>query len=124
MEILVAWHSRDGHTAALADHIARGIELEHCTARMRQSPDSNGDMPVLSPDDFVGIGGIALGSACYFGGMAGSLKSCLDATCDLWVEQVLRDKPFLVFTSADALHSGLESSLLSMAVPLLHHGMI
>jgi len=137
IEILVLYYSRHGNVAAMANHIARGIEsIAGCTARIRTVPPvsticeaSAGDMPDSGPPyastaDLTACQGLALGSPTRFGNMAGAMKYFLDGTSDLWLSGALIGKPAAVFTSTGSLHGGQESTLLSMILPLMHHGML
>ncbi|MFK8016260.1 MAG: NAD(P)H:quinone oxidoreductase [Gammaproteobacteria bacterium] len=135
--ILVLYYSRHGSTAALAAQIARGIAgIEGCEAIVRTVPDvsprtrtsappvPDAGAPYATLDDLRQCDGLALGSPTRFGNMAAPLKHFLDTTSALWMEGALADKPALVFTSTGSQHGGQESTLLSMMVPLLHHGMV
>lgn len=136
-EILVLYYSRHGNTAAMARHISRGIEsVDGCSARVRTVPPvsavseaTTGDIPDNGPpyathDDLKTCQGLALGSPARFGNMAASLKYFLDGTNDLWLSGALIGKPAAVFTSSGTLHGGQETTLQSMMLPLLHHGML
>ncbi len=136
-EILVLYYSRHGSTETLANEIARGIESvpsmqarvrtvapvsTTCEATSDSIPD-NGP-PYASNDDLRECTGLALGSPTRFGNMAAALKYFLDGTSDLWLSGSLIGKPAAVFTSTSSLHGGQESTLLSMMLPLMHHGMM
>jgi NAD(P)H dehydrogenase (quinone) len=134
--ILVLYYSRQGATRAMARAIARGIEAEGLEARLRTVPavstvceataadiPDEGDL-YCELDDLAGCAGLALGSPTRFGNMAAPLKYFLDGTSGLWVNGALIDKPAAVFTSTSSLHGGQETTLLSMMLPLLHHGMV
>jgi len=137
MEILVLYYSRHGNVAAMARQIARGIEsVSGCQARLRTVPavstvceavadtiPDHGD-PYVSLADLRDCDGLALGSPTRFGNMAAPLKYFLDGTSELWLAGDLIGKPAAVFTSTSSLHGGQESTLLSMLLPLLHHGML
>lgn len=136
-EILVLYYSRTGGTAEMARHIARGVEeVPEMTARLRTVPAVSAvceavedDIPTSGPPyaclkDLKECAGMALGSPTRFGNMAAPLKYFLDATGGLWLAGALSGKPAAVFTSASTLHGGHESTLLTMMVPLLHHGML
>lgn len=136
-EILVLYYSRTGGTAAMARYVARGIEeVTGMTARLRTVPpvstvcEAVGDeIPAAGPpyvklDDLRECAGLALGSPTRFGNMAAPLKYFLDNTGGLWLAGALAGKPAAVFTSVSTLHGGHESTLLSMMIPLLHHGML
>lgn len=134
--ILVLYYSRDGGTANLARHIARGVNAAGLEARLRTVPpvaaSTSRTLPPVpdsgavycTREDIAGCTGLALGSATRFGNMAAPLKHFLDSTADLWLGHALVDKPAAVFCSTGSLHGGQESTLLSMMIPLLHHGMV
>ena len=136
-EILVLYYSRYGATAEMAQLIARGVEtVDNCQARIRTVPavstvceateDSIPDdgPPYASLDDLEACAGLALGSPTRFGNMAAPLKYFIDSTSSLWLGGKLAGKPAAVFTSTSSLHGGQETTLLSMMLPLLHHGMV
>ncbi|MCP5158458.1 MAG: NAD(P)H:quinone oxidoreductase [Gammaproteobacteria bacterium] len=136
-EILVLYYSRTGGTAEMARQIARGIEeVPEMAARLRTVPAVSiiceavdDDIPATGPpyaclDDLRECAGLALGSPTRFGNMAAPLKYFLDTTGGLWLAGALSGKPAAVFTSASTLHGGHESTLLTMMLPLLHHGML
>ena len=132
-EILVLYYSRGGHTAALAAEIRQGITAEPGVgARMRTVPPlgaRDDDIPADGPpyvdkDDLRECAGLALGSPTRFGNMAAPMKAFIDTTSDLWLSGSLIGKPAAVFTSTSSLHGGQETTLLSMMLPLLHHGML
>lgn len=132
-EILILYYSRGGHTAALADELRHGvIQVSGCNARMRTVPPLDaapGAMaqigpPYASKDDLRDCHALALGSPTRFGNMAAPLKAFIDTTSDLWLSGTLIGKPACVFTSTSSMHGGQESTLLSMMLPLLHHGMV
>jgi NAD(P)H dehydrogenase (quinone) len=135
-EILVLYYSRQGATAELARHIARGVEsVSGASARLRTVPPvapsttsaepavPDSGPPYATHQDLVECDGLALGSPTRFGNMAAPLKHFLDGTGSLWVNGTLDRKPAAVFTSTSSMHGGQESTLLSMMLPLLHHGM-
>lgn len=134
--ILILYYSRTGSVAALARQIARGVEAAGMEARLRTVPAvspnceaSEPDIPEAGPpycshDDLRDCAGLALGSPTRFGNMAAPLKHFIDTTSDLWMSGALVDRPAAVFTSTSSLHGGQEATLLSMMVPLLHHGMV
>ncbi|KHD06095.1 NAD(P)H-quinone oxidoreductase [Candidatus Thiomargarita nelsonii] len=137
LDILVLYYSRHGHVAQMAQKIARGIEeVPNCQARLRTVPEvsqlceatvpdiPDAGPPYVSLDDLENCAGLALGSPTRFGNMAAPLKYFLDQTSGLWLSGALVDKPAAVFTSTGSLHGGQESTLLSMMLPLLHHGML
>jgi len=134
--VLVLYYSRHGKTAEMAQQIARGVESTGLEARLRTvpevSPDNEASQPSVpesgavycSLDDLKHCSGLVLGSPTRFGNMAAPLKYFLDSTSALWMTGALIDKPAGAFTSTSSLHGGHESTLLTMLVPLLHHGMI
>lgn len=135
--ILILYYSRYGATASMADQIARGVEsVAGAEAVLRTVP---GVSPLCEPsappipasgapyatlDDLQNCDGLALGSPTHFGNMAAPLKHFLDTTSSLWFSGALAGKPGGVFTSTSSLHGGQESTLLTMMLPLLHHGML
>ena len=135
-EILVLYYSRQGSTAALARQVCRGIEavpgmqarlrtvapVTTSTERLDPAVPNEGP-PYATHDDLVQCCGLVLGSPTRFGNMAAPLKFFLDGTSALWLSGALEGKPAAVFTSTQTLHGGQESTLLSMMLPLLHHGM-
>ena len=136
-DILVLYYSRSGHTARLARLIARGVEeVPGMQARLRQVPPVAPVTEVAQPpepeegalyasrQDLIECAGLALGSPTRFGNMAAPLKYFLDGTGAEWASGALAGKPAAVFTSTSTMHGGQESTLLSMALPLLHHGML
>ena len=136
--ILVLYYSRGGRTAALARQAARGVESAGAVARLRtvppvaaatamsadRSPVPEDGPPYVELDDLSETDGLLLGSPTRFGNMAAPLKHFLDSTSELWLSGRLADKPAGVFTSSSSPHGGQESTLLSMQLPLLHHGML
>lgn len=135
--ILVLYYSRYGATAEMARRIARGVgEIDGMQAKLRTVPEvsavceatadtipESGD-PYVTLDDLRDCAGLALGSPTRFGNMAASLKYFIDSTSSLWLSGALIDKPAAVFTSSSSLHGGQETTLMSMMLPLLHHGML
>ena len=136
-EILVLYYSRHGAVRQMAQYVARGIEqVPGVGARLRTvppvSPLPEATAPVV-PDtgapyaelkDLYECIGLALGSPTRFGNMAAPLKHFWDGTGELWLNGTLAGKPAAVFTSTSTLHGGQETTLLSMLLPLLHHGMV
>ena len=136
-EILVLFYSRKGSTAELARQVCRGIEsVGGAKARLRTVPQvttvieqpqpavpSEGP-PFATHDDLRECDGLVLGSPTRFGNMAAPLKHFLDGTSALWANGTLVGKPAAVFTSTQTLHGGQETTLLTMMLPLLHHGMV
>ena len=131
-EILVLYYSRNGGTAEMARHVARGVaSVPGMRARLRridvgrESETPDPELPPLARvEDLAECSGLALGSPTYFGNMAGPMKNFIDQTSSLWLRGALIGKPAAVFTSTASLHGGQESTLLSMMIPLLHHGML
>ena len=137
MDILVLYYSRHGATAEMARHVCRGVEsMNGMTARLRTVPavsavsEAVADTvpasgpPYASLEDLKECVGLVMGSPTRFGNMAASLKYFLDGTAGLWLSGELAGKPAGVFTSTSSLHGGQESTLLSMMLPLMHHGML
>lgn len=131
-ELLVLYYSAGGHTRNLANSIALGIEKAGCVATIRTVQSlRNDDMdknntsdPLVSKEDLQRCHGLALGSPTRFGQMATPLKLFWESTGDDWLKGTLSGKPACVFSSSSSLHGGQEVTLLSMMVPLLHHGML
>lgn len=136
-DILVLYYSRTGHVAEMAQQIARGIDsVKGASARIRTVPPvspvteaTEDDIPADGPpyashDDLRECAGLALGSPTRFGNMAAPLKHFIDSTGGLWVSGEMSGKPAAVFTATGTMHGGQESTLLSMMLPLLHHGML
>jgi NAD(P)H dehydrogenase (quinone) len=136
-EILVLYYSRNGSTAELARHVCRGVESIHgATAKLRTVPPvsavsegppkpvPDSGAPYATLEDLRSAAGLVMGSPTRFGNMAAPLKYFLDNTSSLWVSGGLAGKPAGVFTSTQTLHGGQEATLLSMMLPLLHHGMV
>ncbi len=136
-KILVLYYSRTGATAEMANHVARGIEsVTGAEAAVRTVPavsalceKTAGEIPDSGPpyanlDDLKSCDGLALGSPTNFGNMAAPLKYFIDGTSELWFSGALSGKPAGVFTSTGSMHGGHESTLLSMMLPLFHHGMM
>ncbi len=135
--ILVLYYSRFGATKTLAQLIARGIaEVDGVEAMLRTVPKVDvvtkqiepaipeEGAPFVTLEELKQCDGLALGSPTRFGNMAAPMKYFLDSTSGLWIEGALVGKPATVFTSTSTLHGGQETTLLSMMLPLLHHGMI
>ncbi len=136
-DILIVYYSSGGSVAQMAQHVARGVEeVSGMQARVRTVPrvsavcetveDSIPDSgpPYATPDDLKQCAGLILGSPTRFGNMAAPLRYFLDGTGGLWLSGALIGKPAAVFTSTASLHGGQETTLLSMMLPLLHHGML
>ncbi len=137
LTILVLFYSRHGNTRKMAEFIAQGIEsVPGCNARLRTVPavstvaeatasdiPSDG-APYVELSDLKECAGLAMGSPTRFGNMAAALKYFLDGTAADWLSGTLTGKPACVFTSTGSMHGGQESTLLSMMLPLMHHGML
>lgn len=137
LTILVLYYSRNGSTRKLAELIAQGVEsISGCEARLRTVPAVSTVTEATEPDipregapyvelrDLEECAGLALGSPTRFGNMAAPLKYFLDGTSAQWLSGALAGKPACVFTSTGSLHGGQEATLLSMMIPLMHHGML
>jgi NAD(P)H dehydrogenase (quinone) len=141
-EVLVLYYSRNGATAALANLVARGVEevpgmqarlrtvpaiverdAVHTTAAGAQPIPASGP-PYATHQDLLDCAGLVLGSPTRFGNMAAPLKHFIDGTSALWLSGGLAGKPAGCFTSTSTMHGGQESTVLSMMLPLLHHGML
>lgn len=136
-EILVLYYSRTGKVAQLARLVARGVEeIDGMRARLRSvppvapvtetaaPPEPDEGAPYVTRADLGECAGLVLGSPTRFGNMAAPLKHFLDTTSAEWASGALVGKPAGVFTSTSTMHGGQESTLLSMMLPLLHHGML
>ncbi|WP_406827942.1 NAD(P)H:quinone oxidoreductase [Microbulbifer sp. ARAS458-1] len=134
--ILVLYYSRNGATARMAAELGRGIEETGLEARLRtvpavspnteasEPPVPDSGAPFCTADDLRKCAGLLMGSPTRFGNMASPLRYFLDQTSDMWLDGSLSGKPAAVFTSTGSLHGGQETTLLSMMLPLMHHGMI
>ena len=135
--ILVLYYSRTGAVSQLAQFIARGVaRVDGMEARMRTVPPvsttceavdktiPDSGAPYATLDDLRDCAGLALGSPTRFGNMAAPMKYFLDSTSSLWLAGDLVNKPACVFSSSASMHGGQETTLLSMMLPLLHHGML
>ncbi len=135
-EILVLYYSRHGATREMAQLVARGIEQAGAAARLRTVPPvsavseataaavPDAGAPYAEIADLEECAGLALGSPTRFGNMAAPMKYFWDSTSALWLKGALAGKPAAVFTSTASLHGGQETTLVSMMLPLLHHGML
>ena len=136
-EILVLYYSKSGATESLAREICRGVDsVADMASRLRTVPAVStvaeasapgvpeSGPPFASNQDLVECAGLVMGSPTRFGNMDASLKYYLDGTVKEWLAAAAVGKPFGVFTSSSSLHGGQESTLLSMALPLIHHGML
>ena len=135
--VLVLYYSRHGATAEMARQVARGVDaVAGMEARLRTVPTVSADceqvaddIPADGPlyceqDDLRHCAGLLLGSPTRFGNMAAPMKYFLDQSSGLWLSGALINKPAAVFTSTSSMHGGQESTLLSMMLPLMHHGMV
>lgn len=135
--VLVLYYSRTGSTAQLAQYLARGIEsVEGMEAKIRTVPPvsttcetvdkaiPDQGAPYVTLEELRECQGLALGSPTRFGNMASPLKYFIDSTSSLWLSGALVDKPACVFSSSSSMHGGQETTLTSMMLPLLHHGMV
>lgn len=135
-DVLILYYSRYGATAAMAREIALGVEEAGLVARLRTVPpvsttcetveDSIPEQgpPYVSHEDMQECAAMAMGSPTHFGNMASPLKYFIDTTIPLWMSGAMINKPACVFTSTSSLHGGQETTLWSMMLPLMHHGMI
>lgn len=135
MNILIVYHSKLGSVQKMARLIARGVEsVNGCHAVMRTVPDvsaspdkltenDSGDL-IAELSDLESCDGLIVGTPTRFGNMSAAMKYFFDSTSSLWMSGALSGKPAGVFTSSSSMHGGQESTLLSMMVPLLHHGML
>ncbi len=136
-DILVLYYSRHGAVREMAQLVARGIEqVPGASARLRTVPEVStvckavedsipaAGAPYVEHRDLEECIGLALGSPTRFGNMAAPMKYFLDTTSGLWLKGALAGKPAAVFTSTSSLHGGQETTLLTMMLPLLHHGMV
>ena len=137
MEILVLYYSQGGAVREMAQRIARGVEsVDGITARIRTVPKISANCEATESDipdegdpyaehaDLEECVGLALGSPTRFGNMAAPMKYFIDGTSNLWLKAALVNKPACVFTSSGSMHGGNESTLLTMMLPLMHHGMV
>jgi NAD(P)H dehydrogenase (quinone) len=135
-KILIIYYSRYGNTEKMANYIARGVEAAGAEAVVRTVPDvssvcekvadtiPDSGAPYVTAEDLEHCDGLALGSPTHFGNMAAALKYFVDNTSKAWFSGHLRGKPASVFTSTGSMHGGQELTLLTMMIPLLHHGML
>ena len=136
-KLLIIYDTNGGNTYAMAKQVARGVErVANCEAVIRsvpkvsnnlsatQSPVPDSGAPYVQLSDLESLDGLIVGSPTHFGNMSASLKYFFDQTSSQWLGGALAGKPAAVFTSTGSLHGGQEATLLSMLIPLLHHGMI
>ncbi len=143
IRILIIYDSNGGNTYAMAKKIARGVEgvksvdgVERCEAVIRSVPKVSNNLelqgnhlpdagaPYAELDDLAAHDGLIIGSPTHFGNMSASLKHFIDQSSTQWLSGALNGKPAAAFTSTGSLHGGQEATLLTMMIPLLHHGMI
>ena len=137
MEILILYYSQGGAVREMAQLIGRGVDsINGAQARIRTVPKVSANCEASEPDipeagdvyveldDLEACAGLALGSPTRFGNMAAPMKYFLDSTSSLWLKGALVDKPACVFTSSGSMHGGNETTLMTMMLPLLHHGMV
>ena len=136
--ILVLYYSRTGHTQKMANAICQGIEgingisamlrtvppIRHATDPEIASPVPTNGPAYATLEELEGCSGLIIGSPTHFGNMAAPLKHFIDQTTNTWFNGALSNKPAACFTSTSSLHGGMESTLLSMMLPLMHHGMV
>lgn len=135
--VLVLYYSRYGATEKMAQLLARGIEqVSGIEAKVRTVPSVSANSEATQPEvpnegavycseeDLKNCSGLIIGSPTRFGNMAAALKYFLDGTGAIWASGSLIDKPVATFTSTSSLHGGQETTLLTMAIPLIHHGMV
>lgn len=137
ISILILYYSQGGAVREMAQMIARGVEsVQGTNARIRTVPKISANCEATEPEvpmsgspyveltDLQECAGLALGSPTRFGNMAASMKYFLDGTAPLWLNGTLIGKPACVFTSSGSMHGGNETTLLTMMLPLIHHGML
>jgi NAD(P)H dehydrogenase (quinone) len=134
--VLILYYSRHGSTQAMANSIALGVEKSGLEARLRCVPEVSDNFttiqssvpnlgdPYVEKQDLDDCCALALGSPTRFGNMAAPLKYFLDDTSAQWLAGTLENKPACVFTSTSSMHGGQETTLLTMMIPLFHHGMV
>lgn len=135
--ILILYYSRNGATKNMAQKIAHGVEsVQGMSALLRTVPSISAQCEAVEPEvpeagdcyvqisDLENCSGLILGSPTRFGNMAAPLKYFIDTTSNSWLKGALENKPAACFTSSSSMHGGQESTLLTMMIPLLHHGMI
>lgn len=136
LSVLILYYSKTGHTRSMAQAIAQGVQNIGLNAQLRTVPELTTSVQVAESsipeqgdiyctlNDLQNCHGLILGSPTRFGNMASPLKYFLEQTTGLWLNGALHGKPASVFTSSGAMHGGQESTLLTMYMPLLHHGML
>lgn len=127
-DILILYYSKNDSTKKMARVIARGIESSGNVSTIIRTVNSNhykeSDDPIVSKEDLKKCVGMIIGSPTHFGNMAAPLKAFFDTTTEEWFNNTLENKLGGVFTSTSSMHGGQETTLLSMMLPLIHHGMI
>lgn len=135
-QVLVLYYSKYGTTREMAQLIARGVEQTGLTAKIRTVPEVSAVTTAIVPsipaqgelycsmDDLADCSALALGSPTRFGNMAAPMKYFWDQTASLWLSGALQNKPACVFTASGSMHGGQETTLITMMIPLLHHGML
>ncbi len=134
-KIVVLYYSRDGSTQRMANQIGRGVNSVHgfeaqirtvneISTSNQETTTGKIDSPIITKDELRNASGLIVGSPTRFGNMAAPLKYFFDSTTDIWLAGELTDKPAAVFTSSSTMHGGQESTLFTMMLPLLHHGML
>ena len=127
MNVLIIYYSTNGSTKKMSRFISRGVEnIDGANAILRTvaSENTSQDDPIVHKEDLKDCSALILGSPTHFGNMAAPMKTFIDTTTSEWYNGTLTGKPAGVFTSTSSLHGGQESTLLSMMLPLLHHGMV
>ncbi|OED43884.1 NAD(P)H:quinone oxidoreductase, type IV [Chromatiales bacterium (ex Bugula neritina AB1)] len=139
IKVVVLYYSREGTTRRMANQIARGVEsTTKCQAIVRTVPEitavnaeafrisehKESSAPYLTHNELRDADALIVGSPTRFGNMAAPLKAFFDSTTEIWLSGALCDKPAAVFTSSGSMHGGQESTLLTMMLPLIHHGML
>ena len=123
--ILIIYYSRNGSTKKMARLISRGIEtIEGVESKIRTVDSKNDDDTLVDKSDLVNCDGLIVGSPTHFGNMAAPMKEFIDSTTEEWFNGTLISKPAGVFTSTSSMNGGQETTLMSMMMPLIHHGMI
>lgn len=126
--VLILYYSKNDSTKKIARSISRGVESVNEVSSVIRTVESdhycNSDDPLISKNDLKTCSGMLIGSPTHFGNMASPLKKFLDTTTDEWFNNTLEGKVGGVFTSSSSIHGGQETTLLSMMLPLIHHGMI
>jgi len=135
-QVLVLYYSKHGLTKKIAESIVKGVESEGVEALLRTVPEVSNNIdesasavpingaPYVTLEELANCDGLALGSPTHFGNMSGAMKHFWDTTSGLWLKGNLIDKPACAFTSSSSLHGGQETTLISMMMPIIHHGMI